>query len=150
MARTVADLKVLFEVMQGSDYGDPSAAPVSMRLPVSDLKRIRIGYFEDDGRTPVTAETRAAVRAAAAGLQRAGFKVELFRPEGLELFAQLWWKIFGVVGGMLLGPMIRGHETEISPLLKQFSGWVAAEPSHTGQSLLDTWVAARSGTYNVL
>src|SRR6202451_4278022 len=31
MARTVADLKVLFEVMQGPDHGDPSAAPVSVR-----------------------------------------------------------------------------------------------------------------------
>src|SRR5277367_2261898 len=33
MARTVADLKVLFEVMQGPDYGDPSAAPVPVRWP---------------------------------------------------------------------------------------------------------------------
>lgn len=141
MARTVADLRVLFEVMQGSDYGDPSAAPVPMRSPDQRvLKRTRIGYFEDDGRTPVTAETRAAVRAAAAGLQRAGFKVELFRPEGLEVIRELWWKIFGVVGGMLLGPMMRGHETEISPLLEEFSSWTAAKPSHSGQSLLDTWV----------
>ena len=55
MARTVADLKVLFEVMQGPDDGDPSAAPVPLRWPGDDdLKRIRIGYFEDDGRTPVT------------------------------------------------------------------------------------------------
>ncbi len=141
MARTVADLKVLFEVMQGPDDGDPSAAPVPMRWPEKDdLKRIRIGYFEDDGRTPVTPETRAAVRTAAEGLQRAGFQVEPFRPEGLELARQLWWKIFGVAGGMLLSPIMQGHESEISPLLRQFSSWVAAEPSHTGESLLDTWV----------
>src|SRR5882757_7784468 len=31
MARTVADLKLLFEVMQGPDIGDPSAAPVPVR-----------------------------------------------------------------------------------------------------------------------
>jgi amidase len=141
MARTATDLKVLFEVMQGSDDGDPSAAPVPVRWPEEDaLKRLRIGYFEDDGRTPVTAETRAAVRTAAEALQRAGFQVEPFRPEGLELARQLWWKIFGVAGGMLLGPMMNGHEAEIGPLLKQFSSWVAAEPSHTGESLLDTWV----------
>ncbi len=141
MARNVSDLKVLFEVMQGPDHGDPSSAPVPVCWPEQDdLKRIRIGYFEDDGRTPVTPETRAAVRTAAKGLQRAGFQVEQFRPEGLELARQLWWKIFGVVGGMLLGPMVKGHEAEISPLLKQFSNWVAAEPAHTGESLLDTWV----------
>src|SRR6202790_3767201 len=66
MARNVGDLKILFEVMQGLDDGDPSAAPVAIRWPGKDeLKHIRIGYFEDDGRTPVTAETRAAVRTAA-------------------------------------------------------------------------------------
>lgn len=141
MARTVADLKVLFEVMQGPDDGDPSAAPVPVHWPrEADLKRMRIGYFEDDARTPVTAETRAAVRTAAEHLRHAGFQVEPFRPEGLELARQLWWKIFGIAGGMLLGPMMKGRESEISPLLKQFSSWVAAEPSHTGGSLLDTWV----------
>src|SRR5438034_9993696 len=55
MARTVGDLKLLFEVMQGADIGDPSAAPVPVRWPGPDeLKKVRIGYFEHDGRTPVT------------------------------------------------------------------------------------------------
>ena len=66
MARTIEDLKVFFEVMQGPDDGDPSSAPVPVRwLQRDDLKKLRIGYFEDDGRTPVTVETRAAVRTAA-------------------------------------------------------------------------------------
>ncbi|MGA8311341.1 MAG: amidase [Terriglobales bacterium] len=141
MARTVADLKVLFEVMQGPDDGDPSAAPVPVRWPhEDDLRRHRIGYFEDDGRTPVTPETRAAVQTAAEALQRARFQVEPFRPNGLETARQLWWNLFGIAGGMMLGPMTQGHESEIGPLLKQFSGWVASEPSHTGQSLLETWL----------
>jgi Asp-tRNA(Asn)/Glu-tRNA(Gln) amidotransferase A subunit family amidase len=141
MARTVADLKVLFEVMQGPDDGDPSAAPVPVRWPSrDDVKKLRIGYFEDDGRTPVTAETRAAVRDAADALKRAGFEVEGFRPEGLESARQLWWQLFGVAGGMLLGPLTKGREADLSPILKQFSSWVAAEPSHTAQSLLDTWI----------
>jgi Asp-tRNA(Asn)/Glu-tRNA(Gln) amidotransferase A subunit family amidase len=141
MARTVADLKVLFEVMQGPDDGDPSAAPVPVRWPrEEDLKRIRIGYFEDDGRTPVTAETRATVQTASKALQRAGFQMEPFRPDGLEQARQLWWNLFGVAGGMVLGPVTQGHESEIGPLLKQFSNWVAAESSHTGESLLETWL----------
>jgi Asp-tRNA(Asn)/Glu-tRNA(Gln) amidotransferase A subunit family amidase len=141
MARTVADLKVLFEVMQGPDDGDPSSAPVPVRWPDRrNLKKVRIGYFEDDGRTPVTAETRAAVRAAAEALKRAGFRVEPFRPEGLEQARRLWWQFFGIAGGMLLGPMTKGKEADLSPILKQFSSWVAAEPVHTGQTLLDTWI----------
>src|ERR1700687_1728851 len=92
MARTVADLKVMFEVMQGADASDTSSAPVPLRWPnQGELKKLRIGYFEDDGRTPVTPETRASVRTAAEALQRAGFQIEPFRPEGLELARQLWW-----------------------------------------------------------
>src|SRR6266852_7441567 len=116
MARTVADLKVLFEVMQAPDYGDPSAAPVPVRWPSKDdLKRIRIGYFDDDGRTPVTSETRTAVESAAQSLREAGFQVERFRPEGLELARQLWWNFFGIAGGMLLSPIMQGHEADLSP-----------------------------------
>ena len=141
MARTVSDLKVLFETMQGADEGDPSAAPVGVRWPGKNgLKRVGIGYFEDDDRTPVTPETRVAVQAAANALRCAGFQVECFRPEGLELARQLWWKFFGIAGGMLLGPLIGGHESDLSPTLKEFAGWVAAERPHTGASLLDAWI----------
>ena len=46
MARTVADLKTLFEVMAGPDDGDPSAAPVPLRkIQREDLKQIRIGLL---------------------------------------------------------------------------------------------------------
>ena len=141
MARTVADLRVLFEVMQGPDDGDPSAAPVPVHwTAIQELKKLRIGYFEDDGRTPVTAETRAAVRKAVQALERAGFQVAPFRPEGLEVSQQLWWKLFGIAGGMLLRPMTRLHEAELSPILREFSDWVAAEKPHTAQTLLDTWI----------
>ena len=141
MARNMDDLRVLFEVMQGPDDGDPSAAPVPLRWPADDdLKRFRIGYFEEDGRTPVTPETRAAVRTAAEALRCAGFQVEPFRPEGLELARKLWWNLFGIAGGMVLGPMTRDREDDLSPMLKEFSRGVAAQPSHTGQSLLDTWI----------
>jgi Asp-tRNA(Asn)/Glu-tRNA(Gln) amidotransferase A subunit family amidase len=141
MARTVADLKLLFEAIQGPDDGDPCAAPVPVRWPVwQDLKKLRVGYFEHDDRTPVTAETCAAVRKAADALRRAGFDVRPFRPEGLEQARQLWWQFFGVAGAMLLGPMTKGRENQLSPILKEFSGWAAKHPPHTADSLLRTWI----------
>src|SRR5579871_3346305 len=52
MARTVSDLEALFEVMQGPDDGDTCAAPVALRWPDdADVRKLRIGYFEEDGRT---------------------------------------------------------------------------------------------------
>jgi Asp-tRNA(Asn)/Glu-tRNA(Gln) amidotransferase A subunit family amidase len=141
MTRTIADLKIFFEVMQGPDDGDPSAAPVPVRWPnEKELKKTRIAYFEDDGRTPVTAETRAAVRKAAERLRGAGFQVEEFRPKGLEQARQVWWKFFGIAGGMLLREMTKGREQDLSPMLKQFMGWVDADPRHTADSLLDMWI----------
>src|SRR5262244_4601235 len=81
MARTIADVKVLFEVIAGPHNGDPNAAPVPVRqLDTETLRQTRIGYFEDDGRTPVTSETRRAVQNAAEALRSAGFTVEPFRP----------------------------------------------------------------------
>ena len=141
MARTVGDLQILFEAMAGPDPGDPMSAPVPIRkISPDDLKKIRIGYFEDDGRTPVTPETRAAVRTAADALYYAGFKIEPFRPTNLERIRELWWKLFGTAGGMILRSATKGREAKLSPTLKQFLGWVTAEPEHTGQSLLDTWL----------
>src|ERR1022692_4287321 len=133
MARTVADVKALFEVMQGPDDGDTCAAPVRLRWPSDDeVRKLRIGYFEDDGRTPVTAETRTAGRTAAQALRGAGFQVEPFRPSGLEEARALWKKFFVTVGGMLIRPMFHGREHDLSPVLKQFLQWSAAEPPLTG------------------
>ena len=141
MARTVEDVRVLFEVMAGPDDGDPCSAPVALRtIHEKELATVGIGVFEDDGRNPVTPETRAAVRQAANMLQGGGFRVDGFRPEGLEEARQLWWKFFGTAGGMILGPMLRGHESELSPILREFSSWTAAQPAHTGESLLTTWL----------
>jgi Asp-tRNA(Asn)/Glu-tRNA(Gln) amidotransferase A subunit family amidase len=141
MARTVADLKVLFEVMQGPDIGDTCAAPVPLRWPSDEeAKRLRVGYFEDDGRTPVTPETRAAVRTAAEALRSAGFQVDRFQPEGLEEARRLWHRFFVVAGGMLLRPMFKENDTDLSPILKQFLEWSAAGPPHTARTLLDAWI----------
>jgi len=141
MARTVADLKVLFEVMQGPDDGDTCAAPVPVRWPSADaVKNLGICYFEDDGRTPVTPETRAAVRTAAEALRSAGFKVEPFQPQGLEEARQLWHKFFVVASAMLLKPMFKEADADLSLILKQFLDEAAVQPAHTGRSLLDAWI----------
>jgi len=141
MARTVADLKLLFEAMAGPDDGDPSSAPVSLReIGEKELREVGVGFFEDDGRTPVTAETRLAVTRAANLLSQRGLRVEQFRPDGLEEARQLWWKLFGTAGGMILGPMLRGHESELSPILREFTSWTSAEPAHSGESMLATWL----------
>jgi Asp-tRNA(Asn)/Glu-tRNA(Gln) amidotransferase A subunit family amidase len=141
MARTVADVRVLFEVMQGPDDGDTCAAPVPLHWPSDDETiKLRVGYFEDDGRTPVTPETRMAIRTAAEALRSAGFEVEPFRPEGLEEARLLWKQFFVTVGGMLIRPMFHGREHDLSPTLKQFLEWSQAETPLTAETLLESWI----------
>ena len=142
MARTVDDLQVLFELMAGADDGDPCSAPVPvLKTHVKELKTFSIGFFEEDGRTPVTNETRTAVNHAASLLSLNGYRIEQFRPDGLEDARQLWWKFFGTAGGMILGPFLKGHEKELSPILREFFLWTSAEPAHTGESLLTAWLS---------
>jgi Asp-tRNA(Asn)/Glu-tRNA(Gln) amidotransferase A subunit family amidase len=141
MARTVADLRLLFEVMQGPDVGDTCAAPAPLRWPrEEEVMKLKIGYFEDDGRTPVTPETRSALGTAAEALRSAGFQVEPFQPSGLEEARRLWHKYFVGAGGMLLRQMFSGRESDLSPLLKQFLEWSSAEPALTAATLLDAWI----------
>ncbi|HEY6766067.1 MAG TPA: amidase [Candidatus Sulfotelmatobacter sp.] len=141
MARTIEDLKLMFEVVQGPDDGDTCAAPVPLRWSgIEEIQKLKIGYFEDDGRTPVTAEIREAVRTAAASLRRAGFQVAAFRPEGLEEARLLWRRFFVAAGAMLIRPMFSGREKDLSPILRQFLEWAGEEPSLTSETLLDGWI----------
>ena len=102
MARTVGDLALLLSVMAGPDIGDPNGHPVPLGSAERVEPPLRIGFFEDDGRTPVTKETREAVRRAARALGDAGFEVVEFRPEGLEEARTLWWGLFGRALRLLL------------------------------------------------
>jgi Asp-tRNA(Asn)/Glu-tRNA(Gln) amidotransferase A subunit family amidase len=141
MARKIEDVRTMFAVMAGWDDGDPCSAPVEVREVQEDvLREVNIGFFEDDGRTPVTRETRAAVNRAATFLSHGGFRVDPFCPEGLEEARERWWEFFGVAGGMILGPMVGGHESELSPILREFQSWTNAAPAHTGESLLAAWL----------
>ncbi len=140
MARTVADVALLFRTLGGQDPDEPGSPPMEYReRSLAELRRLPIGVFEDDGIVPVTPETRSAVNAAAAVLRDAGFRVEPFRPGILELLRKLWWKLFVQCGAMFYAPAIRGKERLLSPIFKEFLAIAAsAKPLDTSQ-LLDTW-----------
>src|ERR1700756_5208569 len=80
MARTIRDVTLLFITLAGQDVRDPVSPPIGLRNEsLEDLKRVPIGFFEEDG--PVTAETRQAVRDAARTLEGQGFQVRPFKPQ---------------------------------------------------------------------
>jgi amidase len=140
MARTMADVALLFCTLSGQDPHDPVSPPIALREPnLDELRTNTIGFFEDDGLVPVTLETRAAVQAAAAALRDAGFRVEPFRPRTLELLRKLWWKFFVQCGAMFYEPDIRGWREQLSPIFSEFLGFAEAVPPLTAVELLDAW-----------
>jgi Asp-tRNA(Asn)/Glu-tRNA(Gln) amidotransferase A subunit family amidase len=148
MARSIEDLRIMFEVMAGYDDGDPCSTPVEIRE--TETSGLSIGVFEDDGRTPVTAETRLAVKTAASLLSKCGFHVECFRPDGIEEARQIWEDFFVTAGGMILDPMFRGRDSDLSPILREFLGWARAKGRHTGESLLAAWLGRDSVREKIL
>ncbi len=144
MARTIEDVRLLFNAMAGYHDGDPCAAPVSeasnTELHQTQLEQIKIAVFEYDGRTPVTGETRDAVRNAASYLINCGFTVNQFRPEGLEEARLIWADFFVSAGGMILEPILHGHDEELSSILREFRRWAKARPALTAESLLASWI----------
>ena len=112
MARTVADLKALFEVMQGPDDGDTCAPPGARCAGQAndDVKKMRIGYFEDDGRTPVTRKRAPPSEPLQTPCTNAGFEVEPFRPDGLERGPTTLVEVFRHAGRDAARPDDSGHE----------------------------------------
>ena len=143
MARTMEDVALLFRVLSGQDRSDPVSPPVALReTGGEELRRVPVGYFEDDGLVPVTAETRAAVRDAAEALRQAGFRVEPFRPDTLELLRKLWWTFFVQCGAMFYEPAIRGKREQLSPIFQEFLSFSEPAPPLTARELLDAWAEA--------
>jgi Asp-tRNA(Asn)/Glu-tRNA(Gln) amidotransferase A subunit family amidase len=143
MARTIADVALLFHVLSGQDPVDPVSPPIALRTPsLDEIKRLRIGYFEDDGLTPVTPETRQAVQDAAQALRKQGFDVRPFRPQGLEQARKLWETFFVRCGALFEEPLVRGHEDQLSPVFQDFLARAHAAPPLTAGELLNAWAEA--------
>jgi amidase len=140
MARTMADVELMFRALSGQDDADPASRPVMLReWSAAELKKNRVGYFEDDGLTAVTAETRVAVQSAAAALRDAGFCVEPFRPSTLETLRKLWWTFFVQCGAMFYEPEVRRGEEHLSPIFREFLSIAEKAGPLTATELLNEW-----------
>jgi Asp-tRNA(Asn)/Glu-tRNA(Gln) amidotransferase A subunit family amidase len=100
LARTVADLRLLFGVLSNE------------KLVERDLRGSRFAWYGDDGVVPVTDETAAAVRNAAVALTDAGLAGEEKRPPHVERGNELWLKLFSRASVVQLRQAYAGRENE--------------------------------------
>ena len=120
MARTVADVRALFDVMKGPDAGDALSSAIEARtFGEGELEGMRVAILESNALGVVTRETNDAVERAASLLSEQ-FTVEPFALKGLEQAIELWWFFFGPMIAHLLGPMVEGREAELSPMFREY------------------------------
>jgi len=127
MARTIADVRALFEVMAGPDPGDALSAPAPHRaISDAELKGLRVGILESDALGKVNEDTSAALQKAANGLAAQGFVVEPVRLEGLEQAIELWWFFFGPAIAHLFQPSVAGQEQNLSRIFREYLQYAEA------------------------
>lgn len=110
MARSVADVRLLFEVLAGYDDRDPLSAPVELRT--TTIEGARVGVMETFNDVPVQPAIRRAIQEAAALLAGLGFAVDSYRPDGLEKAPNLWSFFFAELPARAARERIAGREAE--------------------------------------
>ena len=121
MARTIADVRALFDVMKGPDEDEAISAPIQEKIiGKGDLRGLRVGILETDALGKASGETMAAVERAAGLLAENKFIVEPLRVDGLEQAIELWWFFFGPMVAHLYGGMVEGREAELSAMFREY------------------------------
>jgi len=125
MARNIADLRLLFHVLTGTD---PEEA---------NLKRTRFAWYAEDGQVPVTEETENAVATAASALIDAGLVGEERLPPHVDRGNELWLKLFSRASVVQLRKWYAGRETEGG----SFVSWRLATADETPAPTLDEYIS---------
>jgi Asp-tRNA(Asn)/Glu-tRNA(Gln) amidotransferase A subunit family amidase len=147
MARTVSDVRLLFQVLAGYDMADPFSAPIPLRKAV-DFSGC-VGVMEQFLDNPVEEAMRAAVRMAAKLLSGSGMAVEEFRPSGLEAARDTWWFFFGELSAAFTRQALEGRESDAHWTSTELLGMVPPERNISGREVVER-LGARDRMRSVL
>src|SRR3974390_662408 len=141
MARTVGDLRILFEIMAGPDAGDAQSAPVPLRrIALEELLGFCIGILENPEPGRATPETLLTIRRAAQHLCDLDYRVEPITLAQLDRALELWWFFFGPVIAYLLKQATKDQEDSLSPMLREYLAIASDDAKVTLGSVLDACV----------
>lgn len=130
MARTVADVGLLFEVIADAE----TSTPAQMRP--HDLRGVRAAWYVSDGVAPVDEEVARTVERVAGVLRDAGLEVNQAEPPGVSQGLRLWLELFSKAVNSQLFEFYSGRESEAGPQ-------VAAMLARAGEKGIE--VAAKVG-----
>ncbi|MGI8918602.1 MAG: amidase [Pyrinomonadaceae bacterium] len=115
MARTVADVSLLFEVLAGIE-ADASA---DSSHDLDQLSGVEVCWYDYDGMTPVSRDTRTAVRAAVEALEKAGLRCFEKQPPAVAEGGRLWVELFAEPSANHLREFYSGCEELAGPLVRK-------------------------------
>ncbi len=138
MARTVDDLKLLFEVLAVHDPEDPHSTPAPPAIPASGP--VPIGYWPSFYNVPVSGPVSAALEKAAKLLESIGHPVEPFQPTGSERAPNIWRFVFSDLPYEFLHHYFRGREDETHWTSTEFSS-TRGDSGVTGTEVLKQFAA---------
>ncbi|HYH84980.1 MAG TPA: amidase family protein, partial [Pyrinomonadaceae bacterium] len=140
LARTVADLWLMFRVLTGDAFElEESELELSLDGANDKLAGTRAAWYADDGATPVTAETREAVERAASVLRTAGLRVEESQPPGVELATKLWLSLFAGATDEFVRSVYAGRESEAGPVARSLLGRAVDAPVARREAESEAW-----------
>jgi len=140
MARTVADVRALFDVMKGPDTDDALSSSIEARsFSERELAGMRVGILESNALGVVTKETKEAIQRAACLLSEQ-FTVEPFLLKGLKQAIELWWFFFGPMIAQSFRPIVEGHEAELSPVFQEYMSVASLRIAPTVDELMGACV----------
>ncbi|MGH9870932.1 MAG: amidase [Pyrinomonadaceae bacterium] len=141
MARSVADLQLLFSVLAGVAGSEFSAAIAKLLADRRNkLRGSRVSYYFDDGVAPVNEETQTAVAAAAQALSDAGLIVEQALPPAVEHGHDLWLKLFSRASVVQLRDVYAGHEEKGGEFVRWRLGTANDLPAPSLDDYIGWWL----------
>ena len=135
MARSVSDLYLLFNALAGVETSSWTRVFEKRRALMNGC---RVSWYVDDGVSPVTEETKQAVKTAAAALADAGLVIEETRPPGIEQGHDLWLKLFSRASVVQLRNVYAGHEEKAG----EFVRWRLATADENPPPTLDDYISS--------
>lgn len=127
LARSVADLSLLFDVMADPTQSETDASrdqdfDRDLDQDVARLQGLRVAWYTDDGVAAVTGETRDAVASAAKALSDRGLEVVAAKPPGIADGFHLWIELFSRSVTEQLREFYRGREDQAGPQVAAMLG----------------------------
>jgi Asp-tRNA(Asn)/Glu-tRNA(Gln) amidotransferase A subunit family amidase len=143
MARTVKDVRILFEVLAGYDAADPFSAPVLPHRSVSGP--IRIALVQSVSERPVREEVKAALRHAAILLESLGHIIDPVTLPCLAAAHGLWWFFFTELTAPFTREVLEGREAEAHWTATEFLSKVPIQQEISGRTVVEN-LGARDRT----